>query len=378
MQSMRPDLKVLFNGLETARINKGLSREDVEKTLVLGPGWIELFESGEREPSLGALAALLSLYDINLSDFFKDLELSSEGVIPDRHLSVEAVDDGLNLHFPMGAYNARVRFEKATLDEYNEVLLIMRNRLAAGQKKEAIVDAFVKAVELWPHLNPSDLWYFFMSHAYQDDYNHPATSAGRDWSQSWKRAGGWSLEAVYVKHYNPFLAQHGIELVMPEPATKVGLLAQMGIVGQAGVEKSDVIATGLNAKGEMQPFGVIHVKASFAERRTDDVPLSKQLIQSNYASPLLTMDCKASPRELPFNKGELGPVQGGTGKVSSKRIDIERDRTFDAAFSYNSNTLATPPNSNAAARIYVCNFADPDDLFSSYLIRKWNDRQGIH
>lgn len=374
---MHADLIALFNGLESARVAQGLSREDVENTLVLGPGWVELFESGKREPSLGALAALLTLYDVKLSDFFQELELSNEGVIPDRHLSVEPDGDGIYLHFPMGAYDAKVRFSNASIDEYNDVLLVMRNRLAAGQKKEAIVDAFMKAVHLWPHLNPSDLWYFFISHAYQDDYNHPATSAGLDWSQSWKRAGGWSLEAVYVKHYNSFLAQHGIELLMPDPATKKGFLGQMGIAGQAGVEKSDVIAVGRNNAGDVEPFGVIHVKASFAERRTDDVPLSRQLIQSNYASPLLTMDCKAAPREQPINKGELGPVQDGTARVSSKRLDIERDRVFDAAFSYNSNTFGTPQNANAASRIHVCNFSDPDDAFSRYLVRKWNDRQGI-
>lgn len=95
-----------------------------------------------------------------------------------------------------------------------------------------------------------------------------------------------------------------------------------------------------------------------------------------YASPLLTMDCKASMSAGPVNKGELGPVQGSKARVSSKRLDIERDRHFDACFSYNQNTLATPATQDAAARIHNVDFSDPRDAFSQYVIGKWRDRWG--
>lgn len=165
---------------------------------------------------------------------------------------------------------------------------------------------------------------------------------------------------------------------MPGPDLKRKYLDQMDILGHAGVEKADVIVVGENPNKEKIAFGVVHVKASFAERRTDDVPLSRELIQGNYASPLVTMDCKATPSERPFNKGELGETQDSGKRVSSKRLDIERERAFDAVFSYNTNTLPTPLGANVSARIYVCGFRNPDDPFSQYLVRKWHDRQGTY
>jgi len=278
----------------------------------------------------------------------------------------------------MGAHAAQVSIPDATLEEFNQILLVLRDKLASpAGARDAVVACFLKAVQIWPHANPSDLWYFLVSHAYQDDYNHPAKSAGKDWSQSWKRAGGWSLESIYVNHYNQYLVTQGIRLVMPAPDEKRQLLALMGMHSSADVEKSDVLVLGKTPDGTEHPFGVVHVKASFAERRTDDAPLSIKLIQNNYVSPLLTMDCKASPSDRPVNRGELGPVRGGVEKVSSKRHEIEKYRIVDAVFVYNQNTLPTPLGSSASARIYVCSFSDPNDAFSSHLIRKWKDRQGI-
>jgi hypothetical protein len=165
---------------------------------------------------------------------------------------------------------------------------------------------------------------------------------------------------------------------MPPPERRAELLAQMGIPNPEDMaEKADVIAIGTAADDVEHPFGVVHVKASFAERRTDDVPLSQQLIARGLASPLVTMDCKASPASAPFNRGELGPTQGGSEAVSAKRTDIERDNKFDACFSYNQNTKPTPPGQASAARIYVLNFAKQDDRFAQHLVNRWRNRQGL-
>lgn len=373
---MHPGLAEVFTKLANIREECGLSPEEVEHELILGKGWVDLIESGQREPTLGTLAAILALYNSDLPTFFQGLDFGEEAVIPDRHLAVQSVPGGIDLHFPMGKYKASVHFAGATMDECNDVLLVLRNALDTGDPVKAIVKCYLYAVQTWPHLNPSDLWYFFLAHAYQDDFNHPAAAAGKDWSQSWKRAGGWSLEAMFVEYYNPHLQKHGIELTMPEPSVKRPLLARMGFTDEAAVEKADVMAMGMDSEGKQHPFGVVHVKASLAERRTDDVPLSKKLIAANYASPLLTMDCKANPKPLPINKGELGPAQGGLERVSSKRLDIEQERAFDAVFTYNTNTIPTPPGS-AAARIMNCNFSDSNDAFVQYLVRKWRDRQGL-
>jgi hypothetical protein len=220
------------------------------------------------------------------------------------------------------------------------------------------------------------LWYFLVSHAYQDPYNHPASESGRELAQGWRRTSGWALEAILLQHYNPHLQRLSISLEMPEPNRKRRLLQEMGVIDVAGAQKADVLVLGLRDRRQ-EAFGVVHVKASFAERRTDDVPLSQQLIARGFASPLVTMDCKATPSTSPQNRGELGPVQARGTLVSAKRLDIEQERKFDACFSYNARTLPTPAAQAASARIYICDFVNPDDMFSSYLERKWKDRRGL-
>jgi hypothetical protein len=131
------------------------------------------------------------------------------------------------------------------------------------------------------------------------------------------------------------------------------------------------LLTGAN-KDREKFMGVVHVKASFAERRTDDVPMSKALVKAGFASPLWTMDCKSGPSEHPTNRGELGVALDRSGdRRSAKRKDIEDDGYFSACFSYNSNTVPTPPKQKAKARIFVCNFNNPDDQFSRFIISEW-------
>ena len=84
------------------------------------------------------------------------------------------------------------------------------------------------------------------------------------------------------------------------------------------------------------------------------------------------MDCKSSPSEHPVNKGELGDKLGkAEDKRSAKRKDIEDDGYFSACFSYNENTKSTPLTQKAKAHIHVCNFNNPDDAFSKFLIESW-------
>ncbi|SET33326.1 helix-turn-helix domain-containing protein [Geodermatophilus poikilotrophus] len=369
-------MRKLFAQLRQLREDAGLSYAEAEELLVVGPGWVRRLEAGEIEPSLNTLAAVVSAYGSDLPTLFEGFELGDDNITIDRHLSAVEVGSNLHLTFPMGAHRAEVVFEDASVEDLNDVVRALRDELAVGRKREAVVACFLEAVRRWPHINPSDIWYFLVSHAYQDNFNHPASQDGRDWGQSWRRAGGWGLEAVLLQHYNPYLRTIGMHLEMPEPDRKRDLLSQMGVVDVAGSDKADVIAVG-HLRNRHEAFGVIHVKASFAERRTDDVPLSQQLIARGYASPLVTMDCKATPSPNPLNRGELGPAQGGDERVSAKRLDIERDRKFDACFSYNTNTISTPEGQRASARIHVCDFSDPDDVFSAYLLRKWRDRQGL-
>ena len=106
------------------------------------------------------------------------------------------------------------------------------------------------------------------------------------------------------------------------------------------------------------------MKASLAERRTDDLPLSMLLVENGYLSVFWTMDCKSFPAKRPANRGEYGKA---TGKRSDKRRDVEEHGHFSAGFSYNRSTLPTV-DPKAKARIHLCDFSNPDDAFSKFLL----------
>src|SRR5690606_18574479 len=251
-------------------------------------------------------------------------------------------------------------------DQFNKVLSVLRDGLAAtvdsaseqSAKTEAVKDCFLTAVAQWPDANPSDLWYFVTYRMYLDRYLHPARFARMDLGQSWKRTAGWALERILVAHYGPFLKARGVELEIPSGERKSQLLAQLEIDGRLEEDKVDVVLVGRDGSEEVC-FGVVHVKASFAERRTDDVPLSAALVRAGYTSPLWTLDAKATPSAAPVNRGELGvALSGDADRRSAKRKDIEDDGFFSACFSYNANTIPTPDYQNAEARVVVCDFKD--------------------
>lgn len=285
---------------------------------------------------------------------------------------IRGVQDGADLviHFTYANFDAQYRLPNATVDELDEVLLTLRDGLArlvaanldddAGRqiKTSAVASAFMRAVKLWPHANPSDLWWFVVYRAYCDPFNHPAAYARLSFEQSWKRTGGWALEEILVRHYGRELAKHGITIEIATGERKARLLSQLRIGRRIITDKVDVILT---LPGD-RVFGVVHVKASFAERRTDDVPMSEALVKGGYFSPLWTMDCKSTPGERPVNRGELGRA---SGRRSEKRIGIEDEGEFSACFSYNSNTEPTIHGpTGRVARIYVCDFNEPNDAFA--------------
>lgn len=364
--------------LQRCRETAELTPAEVTSELVLAPGWVESWESGVLEPPLAILNQLVGLYGVDLAAFFRGVDLGETTLAFERHLVADDDKGSLRLTFPMGTHKASVCWDHATATEANALLDVMRGRLCDGKDKAktgAVIDTFREAVHQWPHINPSDIWYFLISHAFQDQYNHPVSEAGRDLAQSWKRTGGWAFERIICDHYEPFLRSHDVWLEVPKPDRKRHLLQPMALNNfQAAMEKADVLAVG-SSGGSEHCFGVIHAKASLAERRTDDAPLSRELTQRGFVSPLVTMDCKAAPAAEPINRGEFGAEQGGD-RVSQKRLDIERENIFDAAFSFNANTIATPAGTAAAARIHVVDFNDPNGAFGRHVVNKWRSRHG--
>jgi transcriptional regulator with XRE-family HTH domain len=378
-----PVLLEILKRLQVQRTKAGLSQAALEERMILGPGWIDRFETGTSLPTLDMLLAILDQVGGTPDKFFAGLK--SDGSPGEVERFIHAIPDGkdLNIRFRYADHDAAYRLSNATLEQFEIVVKTLRDGLAAlasrtpdaeAVKTQAVARTFLKAMQLWPHANPSDIWWFLVYRAYCDPFNHPASYARLDLSQSWKRTGGWALEEILVQFYGPFLQKKGIRLFIAQRDEKVRLLQQLTISERLEADKVDVLLTG-ERKGTSQCFGVVHVKASFAERRTDDVPMSKALVGAGYLSPLWTMDCKSTPSANPDNRGELGETIGNSGDPrSAKRKDIEDDGYFSACFSYNRNTRATPSSQKSKARVIVCDFQSPDDAFSQFVIQNWQKR----
>ena len=384
MSHHRTATVAVLERLRALREAAGKSQKQLEEELILGPGWIGRIEAGEFVPSLNTLLAVLHAIGSRLEDLGPAVDWKGHDFSVDRNLLAEDDGDELVVRFPYGAYDASYRLASATTAQFGDVLRTLRDGLSklapdydfspgesdeeSAVKTMAVATAFLRAVTLWPTANPSDLWWFIVSRAFCDPFNHPAKFSRLDLGQSWKRTGGWALEEILVLHYEPFLAKHGIHVEIATGSRKQDLVAQLEVKTRLEADKVDVFLVKSTPKGD-SCFGVVHVKASFAERRTDDVPMSQALIQAGYTSILWTMDAKSTPAEAPVNRGELGVLaQEDRDDRSAKRKDIEADGLFSACFSYNSNTLPTPEHQEVEARVYRCSFADPNDQFSSFVI----------
>jgi hypothetical protein len=170
-------------------------------------------------------------------------------------------------------------------------------------------------------------------------------------------------------HYGEFLGRHGVEL------TKVGaeqLLRSMGLFGHVPLDKIDPFIAAREGDSCI-PLGVIHLKSSIAERRTDDVPASQQVLSKGYISLFVTLDSKDSPDPNPVNKGEYGlPLaydeKKKDWKGSQKRKDIEVNGVFSGVFSFNTRTTESPAATPSGCRIRRVSFANPDDTFSRFIL----------
>lgn len=376
MPEARGYLQALLRNIGRVREKAGLSPAQLEERLILGPGWVSRFESGESVPSIDMLLAILHEMGAGVEDLLEDLPEPDAGPV-ERVIFAEEAGNDLSIHFRYANFDAQYTLYGASLGEFETVEKTLRDGLARlvstqeGQreaiKSDSVARAFLKATELWPHANSSDLWWFVVYRAYCDPYNHPAQFARLDFTQSWKRTGGWALEEVLVRHYRTFLKKHGVNLFIADGAAKQRLVEALEIEDRVEADKIDVVLTGDTRRGE-KFFGVVHVKASFAERRTDDVPLSGALSLGGYTSPLWTMDCKSMPGERPVNRGELGEVEG---RRSAKRKDVEDEGYFTGCFSYNRNTRPSPARLPAERRVHVCDFRNADDVFSRFILRRW-------
>lgn len=370
--------RTLGASLRRRRRKLGVPAEKLDDLLIVGPGWVEhIEEGGGAEAPLELIMRWAQALDTTLDVLLIDVD-PGEMHPPERLIATDR-NGALLFQFQFGKYVASYKLPDANRGQFDRFLKQFRDDMRTGRPSDGIVSTFLWAIETWPHINPSDLWYFLISRLYIDPFNHPAAfSSGKDLAQSWKRTGGWALEKLIATHYNPFLRQHGLYLLTGDVAHKAQLLNALNLGDRLEVRKVDIVVVGILPNGVEEPVGILHVKTSFAERRSADQSLSRALRERGLLSAFVTMDAKAAPSSRPSNKGELGASHLGTGKDTRgvKRREIEEQGIFDGCFSYNQRTQPTPLGQPATARIVVCDFRDPDDALGEHIRSAWARRRG--
>ena len=367
------DLGRLTFGGNVRRLREalGLSQERLGADAGLDRSYVGGIERGERNLSLSVILRLASAMGVPPGRLFEGIgeDVSAPG--PPGGMTAAESDDGLVIGFRYDRFDATYILPGAARSQFDELLSVMQAGLTEGRSRSYVVSrTFLYAVRMWPDANPSDLWTFLINRAYCDRSNHPASNARLNLEQSWKRTSGWALEPVLVEHYGPFLNSRGITVKVSGKADKAAFLEPVADP-RVVPDKADVLIT-YRSGGSERLLGVVHVKASIAERRTDDVPMSQALIEADYLSVFWTMDSKSFPSSRPTNRGEFGDA--AEDNISDKRRDFEEHGHFSACFSYNNNTAPTRDGSDTPARIFVCDFTNPEDRFARFLIEAFRQR----
>jgi hypothetical protein len=250
-----------------------------------------------------------------------------------------------------------------TAFEAIEQLLDLALERPKVKNRDAIKDAYLTALKTCPKANASDLWHHVVYRQYCAIFNRHRP---QDPKQSWVRASGEALELVVEELYSATLLEHNIriQMLISKPK-KVAALKAMGI---AGVVASDKLDVGLFIDDMDKIFGGVHVKASLAERVSDDVPCSRAMMQNGGFSPLWTLDVKSFPPphgDL-VNRGELGTPDAPT----EKRRYVEEHGDFDHLFSGNARTVASKKETKTGKRVIVIDPANQPDLFLQEVIAR--------
>lgn len=283
---------------------------------------------------------------------------------------VEKSENGSLIHLAWQGTVIKLFIEKMSVQEYiyleKEIskLYSQLNNSNVLKNRDVIYQAMKLAFETCPKVNPSDIYHHIIYRLYLREYSK--TQADR----SWVRAGGEALELFIVDKYSKELNIYGIGVVgLVKTTDKVAALTEMGLNDLVGGSKLDIALYGF-IDGEKHIFGGIHLKASLAERVTDDVPCSEAMIRNGYVSYLLTMDAKSYPPpngDL-VNRGELGSVEN----PSDKRNYIEGHGSFTGCYSYNLRTISSGNVTRSGSKIYSSTFEPAKDSLPAHIISAWN------
>jgi len=246
--------------------------------------------------------------------------------------------------------------------------LDMALRRPEVRNRDAIKDAYLTILRASPTANASDLWHHVVYRRYCEVLPRHRLEDPRN---SWVRASGEALELALEEWYTPVLEPHQITIkALVGRPTKLAALTAMNIHQAVGADKLDMA---LYLSESAQIFGGVHVKASLAERVSDDVPCSRAMMEKGFFSPLWTLDVKSfpPPKGSLINKGELGTPE----KPSAKRGYVEQHGDFDNLYSANTRSAPSLATTHSGKRVLAINLGLQPDLFAQEVIARAERRR---
>lgn len=272
------------------------------------------------------------------------------------------------LHTTVNNIKVDIDLPGVTEGAYGAVASLLESQLAdeSIKNREAIGEAFRLALASCPAANPSDLWHHVVYRLY---FEILPKYRPQNPGQSWVRASGDALEIALERIYTPVLKPHKIgirALISHEQRSEA--LQYMGIGGEVGDSKLDVLLSLTDQWGAKSVFGGVHVKASLAERVSDDVPCSRAMQKRGLFSPLFTLDVKSFPPphgDL-VNRGELGTPAA----PSEKRKYVENHGDFDNCYSGNFRSQPSNGDTPSGKKIILARMAEQPDAFAKETITR--------
>ena len=361
--------------LREIRNASGITQKELASRLGQPQSYIAKVEKLERRLDIVELADWLSAVDYDLQNFFTEtgiLHINYSTSIPALPIPGKALptQGGIILPLAWQGKEIDITLEGITVQQYldlerdiTQIYRTLNNPKGDAKNREVICQALQLAITKLPLVNPSDIYHHIVYRLYLREYTK--THADR----SWVRAGGEALEIFVETHYAPVLKIHGITIkALLSNNNKFQALKGMGIDTQVGSSKLDIALYGSLGKEE-HIFGGIHIKASLAERVSDDVPCSQAMMAHGYTSFLLTFDAKSFPPPVGdlINRGELGSPTS----PSDKRKYIEEQGLFDACFSYNLRSIPSTTKTLSGKKIYVGSFEATNDPLPTHIIAAW-------
>ncbi|MGO9167405.1 MAG: BsaWI family type II restriction enzyme [Candidatus Sulfotelmatobacter sp.] len=260
-----------------------------------------------------------------------------------------------------------IDIEAVSEEVYAQAAEILRARLGDPNVKnrEAICETFLYALNNCPGANASGLWHHLVYRLYCEILPE---SRHQDPGQSWVRASGDALEIALEKIYSTVFAPHNITItaLISRQRAKAAL-KEIGLENKVGDSKLDMVLRVQTAERVCAVFGGVHVKASLAERVSDDVPCSRAMMAAGYFSPLWTLDVKSFPPPGDLvNRGELGTP----ARPSDKRKYVEVHGDFDHCYSANARTAPSVPPTQSGKLIFGLELLNQPDPFAAETIRR--------